>query len=313
MIQWGLCNDFCPTVNSGDNCDVLKVYPSDSPEDYENFSRQSNKINGQSFYISIHHKIIWWSAKENNWLVSSRHGGNSSCLSFSKYPNVKGVQNCMIESRCVKFQNKCLATKKEKGVLDDSYNQTIFLQFEATSINPCVFPFLYRNTQQNTTKVHKTCTKEEYERFWCATSTYANGYWKTWGYCNKFCQTDFIMNKSENISNKSKNIMGESNSIIDESESITDESKNIMDGSKNVTENFVGEEKRQKLILGVVIGTSLTITSIVIIGIVCICYRLRQNSIQKSQQYSKGTNYRKIYLLQINFLIHLHFTFLKKE
>ena len=218
----------------------------------------------------------------------------------------------MIESRCVKFQNKCLATKKEKGVLDDSYNQTIFLQFEATSINPCVFPFIYRNTQQNTTKVHKTCTKEEYDRFWCATSTYANGYWKTWGYCNKFCQTDFIMNKSENISNKSKN-MGESNSIIDESESITDESKNIMDGSKNVTENFVGEEKRQKLILGVVIGTSLTITSIVIIGIVCICYRLKQNSIQKSQQYSKGTNYRKTYFLQINFLIHLHFIFLKKE
>ena len=106
--------------------------------------------------------------------------------------------------------------------------------------------------------------------------------------------------------------MGESNSIIDGSESITDESKNIMDGSKNVTENFVGEEKRQRLILGVVIGTSLTITSIVIIGIICICHRLKQNSIQKSQQYSKGTNYRKTYFLQINFLIHLHFIFLKK-
>ena len=77
---------------------------------------------------------------------------------------------------------------------------------------------------------------------------------------------------------------------MDESESIMDESISIMDGSKNMTDNFVGEEKSQKMILGVVIGTSLTITSIVIIGIICICHQLKQNSIQKSQQYSKGKN-----------------------
>ena len=276
----------------------MKVYRSDSPEDYEKFSRQSNKINGQSFYISIHNKIIWWSTKENNWLVYSRHGSevyspvskkeNSSCLSSSKYPNVKGVQNCMIASRCVKFQNKCLATKEEKGVLDELYNQTNYLEFEATSKNPCVFPFIYKNTKENTVKIHKTCTKEEYDRFWCATSIFENGYWKTWGYCNGFCQTDVITNKFGNIT-------GESKSIMDESESIMDESKRIMDESKNVTENFVGQEQRQKVILAVVIGTSLTITSIVIIGIICICYRLKQNSIQKSQQYSKGKNYRKTY------------------
>ena len=60
-------------------------------------------------------------------------------------------------------------------------------------------------------------------------------------------------------------------------------SKNIISKSKYENDSPVGEENSQKIVLVVVIGTSVTITSIVILVTVYICQRGKQNAIEKGQ------------------------------
>ena len=133
---------------------------------------------------------------------------------------------------------------------------------------PCRFPFIYKNK-----KYHSCINEDSNNGFWCATSVDENGQYQDneWLYCENSCEREYITGKSN------RNVTGRS------SQDIQQKSKNIISESKDENDSSAGEENSQNVVLIVVIGTSVTITSIVILVMVYICQRGKKNAIEKGQ------------------------------
>ena len=167
-----------------------------------NFTEQSFPIDGKPFYYSWHggrshgnsngnQTIVHWSNKTSSWLVQ-RISFSIKEISFLVpvfiikkswkhlgFPNVSDWvelwkdDKVVIKSRCLIFNNMCLAKREDNLKIEDT---RAFVK--ATALGQCIFPFKHKNVS------YSSCTLVDADDgFWCATSVDANLDWQTWGNC----------------------------------------------------------------------------------------------------------------------------------
>ena len=186
--SWGYCSDSCPKEEDGISncdCDVLEINYQDGLIGYQNFTKQNDAYNGKPYYFSSQWNMISWN--NNFWSYGTYNSKfkiietteNDSTIFFSfenicKNGIVK-VNGHTVESRCLKRDNSnCSAIKELIRI-----NNGIHVKLQPR--NPCKFPFIYKNVE------YKSCTKNEYDKFWCATMVNATNHETSSGICNEVC------------------------------------------------------------------------------------------------------------------------------
>ena len=190
------------SANGSENCDcAIFQLISEGTNTYRNLTKQSDKINGRTFYFSEIKDILWWNDTSNTWefqmylesldtyLPIFQSEKNFSCLNSPNKADEIFAQSSdigVIKAKCLENPFKCFGIQEESGEIDQFRDGTnIIIPFNATTKAPCVFPFIYKD------EIYTSCTKKDAEKFWCATSVndtkhYQNG---ESGLCNDFCPT----------------------------------------------------------------------------------------------------------------------------
>ena len=230
-----MCLRYNAVINGAENCDceIIQIYDIKHPNQYHNFT-QTEDAKGFLVYSSKERYDLWWNKTGNNWFwdrftLSQQTHQNYNCLGVlnDTFKLILEVENG-VASSYQRLENgigpkilpndqsgfmisRCLVVNpfdENDFEISVSCDLSYPLELKNSKIEaPCIFPFKYNQ------KEYKNCTKVDYGRLWCATSIYENGHWKTWGYCNEFCQTDDIMNKSAIVNDKSKSIIGGSKNM----------------------------------------------------------------------------------------------------
>lgn len=183
-------NDFVRFPNDNCACDVLQVIGPDSLFGKQNFTKQNGTLNGKPYYFSTQRNMISWNNEGENWSYDKYNKAIKELEFIQKFD--KGVftfdQHCKnntwkvtwnqkktdIHSQCLTDTSMCSATKKLTRIIDSN-------EVKLQSKNPCQFPFIYDNVEYN------SCTKDNRDSFWCATTVDANNKKTSWGYCNDLC------------------------------------------------------------------------------------------------------------------------------
>ena len=191
-----ICLHYFTFANENCDCDTLQIHYSGDPKNYYNLTKQSKIINGKPFYFSLDAYLLWWSNGNSSWegnsepyckiLPNIQVDKDLSCLSVSddqKWTQLWKGDKGVIESKCLRRNDGCSAVRQESGKLQDTFNnENKLFQWEATYRATCIFPFQYNN------KTYHSCTKENYDQLWCATSTDAvTSNLRQWGYCDESC------------------------------------------------------------------------------------------------------------------------------
>ena len=250
---WGYCNEFCQT---DDTMNKSANLTDKSKSESKNMTLTGkNEICYGVFKTPCTFPFTWVGTKYN---FCKKEGKNAFWCVTEKSVITPSI-------------TRDFGTCSESCPTKDNPTEDIDRQCMGITKLPCKFPFIYKD------KKYHSCTNEDSnDGFWCATSVDENGEYQDneWLYCDNLCKRENFTGKSD------RNVTGRS------PQDRQHKSKRIKTESEDMTDNLVGEEKGQKIVLGVVIGTSVTITSIVILGIVYICQRGKQNAIEKGQYES---------------------------
>ena len=192
-------------ANESDNCDcdVLQVNDPLGPIGYQNFTKQNGTLNGKSYYFSTKQNMISWN---NHWFYEVY---DPNLVMFEPqqlfFKKVFSFENTMcknedtfyngrsIKSQCLKDNSYCFATRE----LTRNFGKGIHSkQVKLEAKNPCRFPFIYKNV------IYKSCTKMDFDEFWCATTVDASNHKTSWGYCSNLCPQEENKLKVKEVEDK---------------------------------------------------------------------------------------------------------------
>lgn len=216
-LEWtnyGFCSESCPkgyirgnwsTANKNEICDseILQILKIDPDYKYYTYTKQSEGtsnltdglINGRPVFVSTEEDIIYWNNSTNTWTFETYFRAqkrflptfqlrekvthlNFSVNSYNGDPELRIIfegEDEFINYRCLSYSNKCTALVQQAVYEIDKKS----VKTEAKA--PCIFPFNTRGGIVN------SCTMEDSDGLWCATSVDDDLDVLTWGYCTDTC------------------------------------------------------------------------------------------------------------------------------
>ena len=202
------------------DCDVLQINDPYGVIGNQNFTRQNGTYNEKPYYVSSQWNVISW--YRHRWsyytynpkfiIIEPNETDITNLFSFEDM--CKGVtidifwNRRIVKSQCLISQTRnCSANKELTRINEGSRAPGIHEKLQANNL--CKFPFIYKNV------TYKSCTKKDYDKFWCATTVNAKNHLTSYSYCDDLCPQED--NKSKVVTNGnylSKFILSENSMLL---------------------------------------------------------------------------------------------------
>ena len=192
------------------DCDVLQINDPLGVIGNQNFTKQK-----QYLYVSSQWNVIYWSRRRWSYYIYNPKfkiielNETDTTNLFSLEDMCKDVttdifwNGRIVKSRCLRdkiLQTRNCSAKKEltrinQGVqrLKRQFTNSPSTHEKFQANNPCKFPFIYKNV------TYKSCTKKDYDKFWCATTVNATNHQTHFGTCNDLCPNEEDISRSKDV------------------------------------------------------------------------------------------------------------------